>query len=117
MDVPKSAPPPQPGVLYVLPTFGWDCKENVPVNNTGVKASLPTSDLLKHMISWWGIDPIWASSPLPGDLPTLANFKNPAKTASGLTLQEVKGLKVPTRAWYDVGVAGYEPQLGPDRQL
>ncbi len=214
VDVPNSARPAQPNVLYVLPTFGWDRKQNVPFSSSVApdvepaafsglpnKKSLSSTsrrrggglriylerpwfssgdgemlgvvvwpstlqmknggrtvgtahapsqysvvqnssqkkhrvkeklsalrrftsqggfelpEALKPVVTQWGIDPIWASSPLPGDLPKFENFTKPDRMAFGLTLQELEGLKNPSTSYYNVGVAAYTPQYDPDRQL
>ncbi|HUZ47355.1 MAG TPA: hypothetical protein VMW54_12035 [Terriglobia bacterium] len=211
VDVPNSARPAQPNVLYVLPTFGWDRKQDVPFDSSlapgvapaalsGLKGVSSTSkrrggglriyldrpwfssgdgemlgvvvwpsvmptkasgmvlgsgsipgqyhpvqdssgqrrnsktkfgsmlkfqvtkdfelpEALKPVVTQWGVDPIWASNPLPGDLPKFENFTKPDQIAVGLTLPELEGLQDPSATYYNVGVAAYTPQYDQDRQL
>jgi hypothetical protein len=211
VDVPNSARPAQPNVLYVLPTFGWDRKEDVrfdhntsptiaptalsglkgvgttsrrvggglriyldrpwfssgdgellgvviwpsvlqakssgmvvgagsvpsqyhPVQSSSgqsrssktklrsmlkfeIKKNFELPEALKPLITQWGIDPIWASNPLPADLPKFENFTNPAQIGMNLTLQELEGMQDPSASYYNVGVAAYKPEYDKDRQL
>jgi hypothetical protein len=68
-------------------------------------------------VTQWGIDPIWKTNPLPGDLPTLANFLNPQMTGTDLTLEEPSAQNEPSSGAYKVAVAGYAPQYDKDRGL
>jgi hypothetical protein len=213
VDVPNSARPARPNVLYVLPTFGWERKDGVrfdgknrpdisgtpisgvngygatsrrrpgglriyldrpwyssgdgellgvvvwpsvlqaPIKKSGVvvnQGDLPTHqavggsqqqgrrqqskinlsrlarmqkltsdlpDALKPLVTQWGMDPIWASNPLPADLPTFGHFKNAKQIGLRLTLEELEGVKGPSEGFYDVGVAAYKPEYDKDRGL
>jgi len=81
----------------------------------GTNAELP--EALKPLITQWGMDPIWASNPLPADLPKFEHFKNPSRTAAGLTLEELEGMQDPSASYYNVGVAAYKPEYDTDRRL
>jgi hypothetical protein len=74
-------------------------------------------DLLKHLITQWGMDPIWQTNPLPQDLPRLESFKNAAKTGTGLTLEELADKPEPSPNYYRVAVVGYKPEYDKDRGL
>jgi len=204
VDVPNSARPPLPQVLYMVPTFGWERKPEINVDKDGLQVgpiSLPNlkgvgslstrtggglrvyldrpwygsgdgellgvviwpspaqlqtgtaktditvspalqeavrgrskqttpaaaaaiasmtvevPDPLKHLVTQWGMDPIWQTNPLPQDLPRLENFKNAVKTGTGLTLEEVADKPEPSPGVYRVGVAGYKPEYDKDRGL
>ena len=180
VDVPNSARPARPSVLYAVPTFGWQRQTQVqfdksgirlgPVTLPGVKGvgtisqrsggglriyldrpwyssgagellgviiwpsptplqlrTVPTAanrralpevpEPLKSLVTQWGIDPIWQSSPLPQDFPRLENFKNVVKSGEGLTLDELADMPEPSSGMYKVGVAGYAPQFDKDRGL
>jgi len=213
VDVPNAARPAQPNVLYVLPTFGWDRKEDVrfdprkgpatahetfsglkgvgttsrrmggglriyldrpwyssgdgellgvviwpsvmqfqakdsgmvanpgsipsashvvenssgqrrsskmklaPMMRLQTKTNSEPPEALKPVITQWGIDPIWASNPLPADLPKFEHFTNPSQIAAGLTLQELEGMQDPSTEYYNVGVAAYKPEYDKDRGL
>ena len=212
VDVPNSARPARPKVLYVLPTFEWQRKDgvqfnnstrptieqtpisgvsgygasskrmpsglriyldrpwyssgdgellgvvvwpsvlNTPVKNSGVivnQGDLPTHqavggsqqnggqkkrinlrqlarirevgsplpEALKPLVTQWGMDPIWASNPLPADLPGFEHFKNPAQIGLRLSLEELKGMNDPSSDYYEVGVAAYKPEYDPERGL
>ena len=73
------------------------------------------AEALKPVVTQWGIDPIWASNPLSGDLPKLEHFKNTAQVGLGLTLEELEGMKDPSASYYNVGVAAYKPEYDTDR--
>ncbi len=212
VDVPNSARPARPNVLYVVPTFGWERKDGVrfdgkmspdisgtpisgikgygatskrmpgglriyldrpwyssgagellgvvvwpsvlqaPIQKSGVvvnqgdlpghqtvgssqqsgsqqkrvnlkqfarmekfTAELPES--LKHVVTQWGMDPIWASNSLPADMPTFGHFRNTTQIGLRLTLQELEGLQGPTDSFYEVGVAAFTPEYDHERGL
>ncbi len=204
VDVPNSARPPLPQVLYVVPTFGWERKPQINVDKGGLqlgpillpnlkgvgslstrtggglriyldrpwygsgdgellgvvvwpspaqvqtgiaKADIKVSpalqeaargrgkqttlaavgaiasttvevpDPLKHLVTQWGMDPIWQTNPLPQDFPRLENFKNVVKSGTGLTLEEMADKPEPSPGVYRVGVAGYKPEFDKDRGL
>ncbi|MEJ2008201.1 MAG: hypothetical protein P8Z30_08615 [Acidobacteriota bacterium] len=212
VDVPNSARPARPNILYVVPTFGWERKDGVhfggntrptvaetpisgisgygstskrmpgglriyldrpwyssgdgellgvviwpgvlqaPLKSTGMvvnpgdrpnaahvvgssqkkrqrtkiklsalarigKISSDLPESLKPVITQWGLDPIWASNPLPASLPTFEHFKNPAQIGVHLTLQELEGLQNPSADFYDVGVVAFKPEYDKDRGL
>jgi len=212
VDVPNSARPPRPEVLYVVPTFEWEKKSQVTVDKNGVQVgpvtipnlkgvgtisarkggglrvyldrpwygsgdgellgviiwpnpalpifpvaspivkgkkgkSVSTQDtaalavsqqrntagakaaasllaatsqvpeVLRQLVTQWGMDPIWQTTPLPQDLPRLENFENTVKTATNLTLEELADKAEPSPDYYRVGVAGYKPEYDKDRGL
>jgi hypothetical protein len=179
VDVPNSARPPRPSVLYAVPTFGWQKQTEVkfdkggvqlgPVTLPGVKGIgtvsqrsggglrvyldrpwydsgdgellgvivwpspaktqiqapimsethvvLSIPDPMKHLVTQWGMDPIWQTNPLPHDLPRLENFKNVVKSGTGLTLEEMADRPEPSQGVFRVGVAGYKPEYDKDRGL
>ncbi len=82
-----------------------------------VTAGPAVPDPLSTLVTQWGMDPIWQTNPLPGDLPTLDNFKSPQKTGTALTLEELADKQEPTSGAYRVCVAGYQPEYDKDRQL
>lgn len=79
--------------------------------------SLEVPDVLKHVVTQWGMDPIWQTNPLPQDLPRLESFKNVVKSGIGLTLEELADRPEPSPGAYRVCVAGYKPEYDKDRQL
>ncbi|MGA8183615.1 MAG: hypothetical protein WB819_08225, partial [Terriglobia bacterium] len=212
VDVPNSARPARPKVLYVVPTFGWERKDGVrfdgntrpdisgtpisgikgfgatskrmpgglriyldrpwyssgagellgavvwpgvlqaPVKKSGVvvnQGDLPTHQVvggsqqsgsrqkrvnlkqfarmekltaelpesLKHVVTQWGMDPIWASNSLPADMPTFGHFQNTTQIGLRLTLEELEGLQGPTDSFYEVGVAAFTPEYDKERGL
>ena len=212
VDVPNSARPARPNVLYVVPTFGWERKDGVrfdgkmspdisgtpisgikgfgatskrmpgglriyldrpwyssgagellgvvvwpsvlqtPIQKSGVVVNhgdLPTHQVvggseqggsqqkqvnlkqfarmekftaelpesLKHVVTQWGMDPIWASNSLPADMPTFGHFRNTTQIGLRLTLQELEGLQGPTDSFYEVGVAAFTPEYDHERGL
>jgi hypothetical protein len=119
IDIPNTARPPAPKVLYVIPTFGWRKTDNAA---TGVKVhqriggglrvyldrpwfasgederlgvlisdpgTTPTG-FLESYLTHWGRDPIWESGSTLNP-PAPAHFKNASESASGLTLDEIAG--------------------------
>jgi len=154
IDIPSTARPASPEVLYVIPSFGWEKKElaaggkmsrrtggglrvyvkrpwwssgdgellGVVLQETpgfipaGIRVSQPPAipDLLKPYVTQWGMDPIWKSSPTPSRAaPSLEHFKNAARKASSLTLEEL--MEHPE--YNHVSVAGYEPHYDAERKL
>jgi len=79
--------------------------------------SLEVPDVLKHLVTQWGMDPIWQTNPLPQDLPRLENFKTAVKSGTGLTLEELADRPEPSPGAYRVCVAGYKPEYDKDRGL
>ena len=77
----------------------------------------PLPEALKPLVTQWGMDPIWASNPLPADLPGFEHFKNPAQIGLRLSLEELKGMNDPSSDYYEVGVAAYKPEYDPERGL
>ncbi len=212
VDIPNSARPARPKVLYAVPTFGWDRKDGVrfdgkmspdisgmpisgikgygatskrmpgglriyldrpwyssgagellgvvvwpgvlqvPIQKSGVvvdQGDLPTHqavggseqggsqkkrvdlkqfarmekftaelpESLKHVVTQWGMDPIWASNSLPADMPTFGHFKNTTQIGLRLTLEELEGLQAPSEGFYQVGVAAFTPEYDKERGL
>ncbi|MFH1176301.1 MAG: hypothetical protein V1750_02755, partial [Acidobacteriota bacterium] len=130
VDIPSSARPAAPRVLYVIPTFGWEKSSGAagitskrtggglrvylerPWFSTGAgellgvvvalpppQATLfvppPIPPAQKPYVTQWAMDPLWRSTPTPSVAsPRLENFRNPRKTESGLTLDELPGARV-----------------------
>jgi hypothetical protein len=122
LQIPSSARPPAPGVLYVVPTFTWS--EPVGPKSTRLGGGLrvylerpwfatgagellgvvlwsggPEGDPPDHLTPYvtdWGQDPLFLSASLPSRHPTLASFPlSPASQhGSGLSLEELPGLTV-----------------------
>jgi hypothetical protein len=119
VDIPSSARPEAPKVLYAIPTFGWEkTVANGTVHSTrkgnGIRVYLerpwfssgdgellavllPDGGILSHIalepyVTQWGADPIWGSTPLQSPpIPPLTpdTFSPNATVMSGLTLDEV----------------------------
>ena len=81
------------------------------------KISSDLPEALKPVVTQWGMDPIWASNPLPADLPTFGHFKNTSQIGMRLTLAELEGLQDPSASYYEVGVAAYKPEYDKERSL
>jgi hypothetical protein len=140
VDIPASARPLAPSVLYVLPTFGWqrqtdtNLKRSVrfggglriycarPWFSSGDGELLGVSlwndvngpldrDKFKPFITQWGMDPIWATH-LLDYLPVKGNFSGASEMESGLELEETAA-GTPVR----VDVVGFAPQFDEARGL
>jgi hypothetical protein len=81
------------------------------------KLTTELPEVLKPLVTQWGMDPIWASNPLPADLPTFEHFRNPAQIGLRLTLEELEAMEDPSSEFYEVGVAAYKPQYDQERGL
>jgi len=130
VNVPSSARPAAPKVLYVLPTFSWSGGPGESTRTgTGLRVYLdrpwyatgaderlgvvvwpgpffaqpnPPDDLVPY-VTQWGLDPLFASPPPKSRHPTVASFPLADKNGLGLTLDEL-----PSR---QVNVAGHTINL------
>jgi len=115
VDVPASARPAAPRVLYVVPTFGWERQTSTNLKRSmrfggGLRVYLDRpwyssgdGELLgvvlydegfpidreawKPYVTQWGLDPIWDAARL-GDLPATGNFPLGSAQEFGLSLEE-----------------------------
>ncbi|MFC9449163.1 hypothetical protein ACFTSE_23705 [Bacillus cereus] len=116
LDILSTAQPPAPRILYILPTFGWDQKTDAAGNITSVRSGgglrvylerpwycsgegellgvvlgqkKPNQcDELYNYSTFWGRDPIWASSDLPAM--DLKSFKNSKQSFENVQLNMSK---------------------------
>jgi hypothetical protein len=78
-------------------------------------------DLLAPLVSRWGMDPLWASTP-PPRMPAVTDFKNVAlvdgvpMVGSGLSLAETADSKTEDPQ-LRVSVAGFQPAFDAERKL
>ncbi len=119
MDVPSSARPAAPKVLYLVPTFGWSSSTNQSLTDYkserrggGLRAYLdrpwfssgdgemlgvviwtgawPPDETTKMYVSDWGLDPMYKSAATT-ERPLVTAFKTAtADTSTQFTLQELK---------------------------
>jgi len=75
---------------------------------TALGRGIPSLDKLKPYVTLWGADPIWRSTATT-TAPSLQDFRNATASETGLTLDELQGVKV--------SVAGHAVEYDPDRQL
>ena len=136
IDVPSSAKPAAPSILYAVPIFGWKGAAGTSVRKgralrvylnrpwfssgdneqLGVilwPGKMPTDtdglEEAKQAVTMIGSDPIWGSDSTPQNL-TITDFGNAGQSSpSGLPLDELKGKPVDVAA-HDVG-------YDPDRRL
>jgi hypothetical protein len=115
VDIPASARPDAPRVLYVVPTFGWERQTSTNLKRSmrfggGLRVYLDRpwyssgdGELLgvvlygegspidreawKHLVTQWGLDPIWDADRL-GAYPAPFNFPLRVAEESGLSLDE-----------------------------
>jgi len=74
-----------------------------------LKLDIP--EQLHPYVTQWGLDPIWLSAPTPSDSsPRIANFINPAKVLTSVSIAEV----APTQRFICVG---YTPKFDKERKL
>lgn len=136
VDIPASARPTAPVVLYVVPAFGWqrdtrtDQQRSLrlggglrvylarPWFSSGdgelLGVSLPVGpsvdrERFKGQVSLWGQDPIWEAAPLP-DYPAIYHFPDATTSESGLPLAISEGTLT-------VDVAGHAVHFDDTRQL
>ncbi|MCU1265340.1 MAG: putative Outer rane channel [Acidobacteria bacterium] len=70
-------------------------------------------DKFKSLITQWGMDPIWQTSPL-GGVPAIGNFTDSVESDSRVSLEESR----PPRAnGGPVDVVGFKPEFDPERKL
>jgi hypothetical protein len=133
VDIPASARPAAPKVLYVVPTFGWERQTSTNLKRSirfggGLRVYLDRpwyssgdGELLgvvlydegfpvareawKALVTQWGLDPIWDAAGI-GTIPASGNFALNVAAESGLSLDE----PTPTgfRGKGRVSVAGHE---------
>jgi len=139
LDIPSSARPAAPKVLYIVPTFGWtstaaknDTSYTSERKGGGLRlylerpwfssgdgellgvviwsgGTLPT-DTEKPFVSDWGLDPMYKSAPTTA-APTVGAFKLAAASkTSGLSLAELPGVTT-------LHVAGHSVGYDNERQL
>jgi hypothetical protein len=129
VDVPSSAPPPAPDVVSVLPTFAWTRRLEDDGTFTsrragGIRvylrrpwyssgdgeqlavvladpAQYPPDDLLRHLVTHWGRDPVWVQ-PDPTVAPVASDFPRAASSRGQVSLEEAPGQLVAV-AGHDVG--------------
>jgi hypothetical protein len=115
VDIPASARPAAPKVLYVVPTFGWERQVSTNLKRSirfggGLRVYLDRpwyssgdGELLgvvlynegfpidretwKALVTQWGVDPIWDAAPI-GTLPASMNFPLNVAAEDGLSLDE-----------------------------
>jgi hypothetical protein len=136
VDVPASAPPAAPVVLYVIPAFGWQ-RDNRTNQQRSVRvggglriylsrpwfssgdgellgislASSPINDReqAKAYLTQWGQDPIWDHVPLSAD-PSIKHFPDAQTVERSLPLSIASGV-------VRVDVAGYPVHFDEERHL
>jgi hypothetical protein len=140
VDIPASARPLAPEVLYVVPAFGWqrqidtNLKRSVrfggglrvycarPWFSSGEGELLGVSlwngangtldrDKFKPFITQWGMDPIWETHRLDY-VPVTGNFSGASETETDLVLEETAA-----GAPVHVDVVGFAPQFDDTRGL
>jgi hypothetical protein len=115
VDIPASARPDAPRVLYVVPTFGWERQTSTNLKRSmrfggGLRVYLDRpwyssgdGELLgvvlygesapinreawKHLVTQWGLDPIWDADRLAA-IPDRWNFPRNVAEEIGLSLEE-----------------------------
>jgi hypothetical protein len=136
VDVPASARPLAPDVVYVVPTFGWQRQTDTNLMRSvrfggGLRVYLRRpwfssgeGELLgvalwssengaldrnkfKPYITQWGMDPIWQTAGLSGT-PGYWSFPDAVSTDYSVTLEEGAGV---------VDVVGFEPEFDGSRDL
>ncbi|MBM7789634.1 hypothetical protein [Tenggerimyces flavus] len=133
-DVPNSARPAAPKVLYVVPTFKW---ENIPGGSRRLGGGLrvylerpwwssgdgerlgvvlwgsvaEAPEPVRPYVTGWGQDPVTLSAQLPTDGPSVASFpmRDAETTDHGVTLAELPGTYVQ--------VAGHPVSYDAERDL
>ena len=139
LDIPNSARPDAPKVLYAIPTFGWSSsvnRETTEFKSTrrgmGLRVYLDRpwfssgdgerlgvviwsgsgapDDAQKAFVSEWGLDPLYLSN-ATNDGPTVAAFKlADATKTSDLSLEELPGVT-------SLHVAGHRVDYDAERRL
>jgi hypothetical protein len=135
----NSARPAIPKVLYVIPLFEWERKEdddNIirrrcgggfrvymdrPWYSSGDEELLGVviardhailsadNHPMKTYVTQWGLDPIWKSVGKLKTAPTLSDFRSPVRNQTAVTIDE--------RPTDKVDVAGFDVQYDEDRKL
>lgn len=143
VNVPASERPSPPKVRYVIPTYGWKRQTTTNMIASqrqggglrvylerpwyssgegellgvvlwnGGKLNNQQMEDLKHFITQWGQDPIWASrtgmfNQADNSLPSLDKFTNQTASGTNVWLPELQR---------GVHVAGHSVDYDPDRQL
>jgi hypothetical protein len=119
LEVPSSARPPAPAIVYVVPTFTWNPEPEPEVTSTrkggGLRVymerpwfasgseemlgvvlwpggpSVDPPDALTPYVTGWGQDPLFGSAQLPSRHPSAASFPLASQKGEGLPLDELKG--------------------------
>jgi hypothetical protein len=136
VDVPASAPPLAPEIIYVVPTFGWQRQIDTnlmrsvrfggglrvyldrPWFSSGEGELLGVSlwssvnhpldrDSFKPFITEWGMDPIWRAADLSG-VPSASDFPDAVAVDYAVQLEGAPG---------PVDVVGFEPRYDDERGL
>ena len=139
VDVPSSAAPPPPRLVYVIPMFGWergtaDRTRTSRRRGGGLRIFLgrpwyasgdgellgaviwpggdcPVPDALDRLVTRWGFDPMWplSASDSPPATPAAEHFRRRVAVGEGLPLREA-----PTN---HVTVVGHDVEFDPARNL
>ncbi|MDX2648459.1 hypothetical protein PV341_33800 [Streptomyces sp. PA03-1a] len=139
VDIPASARPTAPKLLYAVPTFGWDADGDLAAvgetrsvrHGLGLRLYLDRpwytsgdGELLGVLLappelaldsdvaaftSQWGTDPVQFSRPLPADRPAPEHFRSALQVGTGLRLEEL-----PYRR---LTVTGHEVAFDVERKL
>ncbi|GAA1139557.1 hypothetical protein GCM10009664_05180 [Kitasatospora gansuensis] len=139
LDVPASARPVPPKLLYAVPTFGWrehgDLAAESQVGSTrrglGLRLYLDRpwyssgdGELLGVLLapdgqqldgevgaftSQWGTDPVQFGRPLSSDRPAAEHFRSATRRGAGLRLEELPNRRI--------AVAGHPVAFDPERKL
>ena len=138
VDVPSSAVPPPPRMLYAVPMFGWErsADPSSRVRTTrrrggGLRlfldrpwyesgdgellgavlwpgADCPVPDRLRAFVTQWGYDPIWSSME-PPQVPSAEHFRRRVAVGENLPLVEAGRMQVT--------VVGHEVEYDEERDL
>lgn len=136
VEVPSSAPPPAPHLVYAVPLFGWERAADGRTRSTrrrggGLRLFLgrpwyasgdgellgavlwPGSDCpvpahLERLVTQWGYDPVWPAAP-PPPTPGAQHFRRRVAVGEDLPLLEAPQERV--------SVAGHEVEFDPARNL
>jgi len=139
VNVPSSARPAAPKVLYVLPTFSWSGGPGESTRTgTGLRVYLdrpwyatgaderlgvvvwpgpffaqpnPPDDLVPY-VTQWGLDPLFASPPPKSRHPTVASFPLADKNGLGLTLDELPSASGQRRRTHHQPRREFRPRTG-----
>jgi len=136
VEVPSSARPPAPQVLYAVPLFGWERADEGRTRTArrrggGLRlflarpwfasgdgellgavlwpgSSCPIPAALDRLVTRWGYDPVWPAAP-PPPTPSAEHFIRRVAVGEGLPLAESPGERV--------SVVGHEVEYDSERDL